>query len=45
MAEPGGMREGALPSRTTRARVVSEILLLAKQEKFPRQPDRGLRPA
>jgi len=30
----GRMREGALPSRTNQARVVSEILLLAKQEKF-----------
>jgi len=28
------MREGALPSRTNQARVVSEILLLAKQENF-----------
>jgi exo-beta-1,3-glucanase (GH17 family) len=30
----GRMREGALPSRTNQARVVSEILLLAKQENF-----------
>src|ERR1700750_1322993 len=30
----GRMREGALPSRTNQARVVSEILELAKQEKF-----------
>ncbi|MBV9565235.1 MAG: beta-(1-6) glucans synthase [Bradyrhizobium sp.] len=30
----GRMREGALPSRTNQARVVSEILLLAKQESF-----------
>jgi glucan 1,3-beta-glucosidase len=30
----GRMREGALPSRTNQARVVSEILALAKQEKF-----------
>jgi exo-beta-1,3-glucanase (GH17 family) len=30
----GRMREGALPSRTNQARVVSEILQLAKQEKF-----------
>jgi glucan 1,3-beta-glucosidase len=30
----GRMREGALPSRTNQARVVSEILLLAKQEGF-----------
>jgi len=30
----GRMREGALPSRTNQARVVSEILLLAKQERF-----------
>ena len=30
----GRMREGALPSRTNQARVVSEILDLAKQEKF-----------
>jgi exo-beta-1,3-glucanase (GH17 family) len=30
----GRMREGALPSRTNQARVVSEILLLAKQQNF-----------
>src|SRR3954466_15205072 len=30
----GRMREGALPSRTNQARVVSEILLLAKREGF-----------
>jgi exo-beta-1,3-glucanase (GH17 family) len=30
----GRMRDGALPSRTNQARVVSEILLLAKQENF-----------
>jgi exo-beta-1,3-glucanase (GH17 family) len=30
----GRMREAALPSRTNQARVVSEILLLAKQENF-----------
>jgi exo-beta-1,3-glucanase (GH17 family) len=30
----GRMREGALPSRTNQARVVSEILSLAKQENF-----------
>lgn len=30
----GRMREGALPSRTNQARVVSEILDLAKREKF-----------
>ena len=30
----GRMREGALPSRTNQARVVSEILDLAKQEDF-----------
>jgi glucan 1,3-beta-glucosidase len=30
----GRMREGALPSRTNQARVVSEILQLAKQEGF-----------
>src|SRR5580658_1566587 len=30
----GRMREGALPSRTNQARVVSEILDLARQEKF-----------
>jgi exo-beta-1,3-glucanase (GH17 family) len=30
----GRMREGALPSRTNQARVVSEILDLAKQENF-----------
>ena len=30
----GRMREGALPSRTNQARVVSEILGLAKSEKF-----------
>jgi glucan 1,3-beta-glucosidase len=30
----GRMREGALPSRTNQARVVSEILLVAKQENF-----------
>jgi exo-beta-1,3-glucanase (GH17 family) len=30
----GRMREGALPSRANQARVVSEILLLAKQENF-----------
>jgi exo-beta-1,3-glucanase (GH17 family) len=30
----GRMREGALPSRTNQARVVSEILNLAKQENF-----------
>jgi glucan 1,3-beta-glucosidase len=30
----GRMREGALPSRTNQARVVSEILTLAKQENF-----------
>src|SRR3954468_7113995 len=30
----GRMREGALPSRTNQARVVSEILGLAKQENF-----------
>jgi glucan 1,3-beta-glucosidase len=30
----GRMREGALPSRTNQARVVSEILALAKQEGF-----------
>ncbi len=30
----GRMREGALPSRTNQARVVSEILALAKSEKF-----------
>ncbi|MBV8924960.1 MAG: beta-(1-6) glucans synthase [Bradyrhizobium sp.] len=30
----GRMREGALPSRTNQARVVSEILALAKQEDF-----------
>ena len=30
----GRMREGALPSRTNQARVVSEILELAKREKF-----------
>ncbi len=30
----GRMREGALPSRTNQARIVSEILTLAKQEGF-----------
>jgi glucan 1,3-beta-glucosidase len=30
----GRMREGALPSRTNQARIVSEILDLAKREKF-----------
>ena len=30
----GRMRAGALPSRTNQARVVSEILAMAKQEKF-----------
>ena len=30
----GRMREGALPSRTNQARVVSEILALAKRENF-----------
>ncbi len=30
----GRMRDGALPSRTNQARVVSEILAMAKQEKF-----------
>src|ERR1044071_10072456 len=30
----GRMREGALPSRTNQARVMSEILDLAKREKF-----------
>jgi glucan 1,3-beta-glucosidase len=30
----GRMREGALPSRTNQARVISEVLNLAKQEKF-----------
>ena len=30
----GRMREGALPSRTNQARVVSEILILAKQQNF-----------
>src|ERR1700760_4405049 len=30
----GRMREGALPSRTNQARVVSEILALAKQQNF-----------
>ena len=30
----GRMREGALPSRTNQARVISEILELAKREKF-----------
>jgi glucan 1,3-beta-glucosidase len=30
----GRMREGALPSRTNQARVVSEILQMAKQENF-----------
>ncbi len=30
----GRMREGALPSRTNQARVVSEILTLAKREEF-----------
>jgi exo-beta-1,3-glucanase (GH17 family) len=30
----GRMRAGALPSRTNQARVVSEILLMAKQENF-----------
>src|SRR5215475_6305004 len=30
----GRMREGALPSRTNQARIVSEILLMAKQENF-----------
>lgn len=30
----GRMREGALPSRTNQARVVSEILALARSEKF-----------
>src|SRR6201996_1804536 len=30
----GRMREGALPSRTNQARVVSEILDMARQEKF-----------
>jgi exo-beta-1,3-glucanase (GH17 family) len=30
----GRMRDGALPSRTNQARVVSEILLLAQQENF-----------
>ena len=30
----GRMREGALPSRTNQARVVSEILAMAKQENF-----------
>jgi exo-beta-1,3-glucanase (GH17 family) len=30
----GRMREGALPSRTNQARVVSEILLMAKQQNF-----------
>src|SRR6201985_3770001 len=39
IAETGGpsqgrMREGALPSRTNQARVVSEILQIAKQENF-----------
>ena len=38
----GRMREGALPSRTNQARVVSEILDLAKREELSRQPDRGL---
>ena len=41
----GRMREGALPSRTNQARVVSEILDLAQAGKFSGQPDRGLRPA
>ena len=41
----GRMREAALPSRTNQARVVSEILDLRQAGKFPRQPDRGLRPA
>jgi len=34
LAERGRMREGALPSRTNQARIVSEILDLAKRENF-----------
>ena len=37
----GRMRDGALPSRTNQARVVSEILD-GQAGEFPRQPDRGL---
>ncbi|MGA2998994.1 MAG: hypothetical protein ABSE61_31155 [Bradyrhizobium sp.] len=39
----GRMRESALPSPTNQAQVVSEILDLARQENFPRQPLLSLR--
>ena len=41
----GRMREGALPSPVNQARVIHDVLALAKRENYPRQPDRGLRPA
>ena len=41
----GRMREGALPSPANQARVIQDVLALAKRRKFPRQCDRGLRRA
>jgi len=42
LAECGTDAEGALPSRTNQARIVSEILDLAKMRGLSRQSDRGL---
>ena len=41
----GRMREGALPSPANQARVLQEMVALAQAREFPRQRDRGLRPA
>ena len=39
----GRMREGALPSPANQARVIQDVLALAKRENIPRQRDRSLR--
>ena len=41
----GRMREGALPSPANQARVIQDVLALGQAREFPRQRDRGLRPA
>ena len=41
----GRMREGALPSPVNQARVLHDVLALAKRGELPGQRDRGLRPA
>ena len=41
----GRMRESALPSPADQARVIADVLGRGKEEGFPRQPHRGVRPA